>query len=66
MKVTGARLGSTAGLPSLDCLADEGEEVDVEIQDRGQGQGLVLYVNVGGITLLRIGKITQEVEVKRS
>jgi hypothetical protein len=47
----------------IDGVADPGDCVNVEVQERPNG--LILYVHVNGETILRIGQLQQEVEFQR-
>lgn len=49
---------------TIDAVAEPGDEIDIRIEERVSGQ--VLYVDVNGKTILRIGHITSEVEVRRT
>lgn len=53
-------------MPSIDAVADADDKVDIRIDNRGATQGQTLYVDVNGITVLRIGQLKQEIEVTRS
>lgn len=48
----------------LDASAEPNDVVDVRIMPTPSG-GQTLYVDVNGITVLRIGRIQQEIEVTR-
>lgn len=48
----------------LDALAEPNDVVDVHIID-SIGGGRSLYVDVNGITILRIGRIQSQIEVTR-
>jgi hypothetical protein len=48
----------------IDGVAEEDDMIDIRIQnDIGSG-GVKLYVDVNGITVLRIGRIKQQIEVQ--
>jgi hypothetical protein len=45
-------------LESMDCIAETGDVVDVRVQDSIiSGGGKMLYVDVNGRTILRVGRI---------
>lgn len=47
----------------IDAVAEAGDCVNIEVQERPNG--LMLYVHVNGETILRIGQLQQEVEFQR-
>jgi hypothetical protein len=50
---------------SIDGIAEANDRVDIRVIDRGPTLGQTLYVDVNGMTVLRLGQLHQEVEITR-
>lgn len=51
-------------MDQIDAVADHGDKIAVEIQQRADGYNL--YVHCNGITVLRVGKIDSPIEVTQT
>lgn len=50
-------------LKSVDCIADENDFIEVEVVN--SPSGLVLYIHVNDVTIIRVGRVRQEINITR-
>lgn len=55
----------TNGQLTLDAIAEPDDHVDVRVYEPIKGMGLTLAIDVNGVTVIRLGRIKNEIELVR-